>query len=848
MGWADDALGVDMFWYEKLLIFIMYLERLALLTMYTIPWPYFFLENSRYLFVFLLDFTAHHGGVSALGEGTLFDGCDATCKSVWGILATVVIVAWALVSSWERFSLYYTVNVERLLWGTIQIFFLPFCNVLLRYYMLNKEGRLYGDSTWSTPLSELGVVLLVVLSCCFFGIGYARMSRLVLFISPIRHESYLRSREIEYLLHFSPTYRNERVWMISHFTLQAWWWSLARCGADLALLLFMTLASESVAIVLAVILLAVEILAMMFVVKVHRCVSSNWLEIVANTALFVYALLGVLQVFGVENAILVDSVLAWLILGIEVGSIGLCLLMCLWFFVDGHTFKFVVTVAEQRAARKWERYFSPDAMHQQEESQLLTSMRRDIAIAKDEKLAGKSDYNPYGLEESAIHLHSSSVGREEEDFIKALRRIDAVKLSDQMKAREADLEHSLSSTERDSRRAAESLEDKWIGIDAASPHTWPMNESIVNEMMRRNSTDHLVDYLRAARKLLDRISILHNSPMLVPTDEIKMHVGRLERSVQLCKLERITHHANIIHPLQPTFEELIEQLTYELRIFSKKSVTRGHNARKMIEVSRFLRIKMDQREKNLALLSPQMRRILLKMFALRIFIELVFDRKESLLPKKYNAGDELRKQQRRDERKRRKRRAKRQQQQQQRPSGAAADAFYRDSDDDEYDSADDGDSSSDDDSQNNDDEADLRAKLHAYDDPFAPEAGENFGGGIDVIDAFRRGDDDDLNNQQDDLDMTHQMQLAELLAKKKNRASSSVNGNKGPISAYDRTNVAGAQRHDGSNLANESGDVSQHTSRRRATTLMTGAPSAAPAAAYDDVDDDANQFSSKKNR
>ena len=39
--------------------------------------------------------------------------------------------------------------------------------------------------------------------------------------------------------------------------------------------------------------------------------------------------------------------------------------------------------------------------------------------------------------------------------------------------------------------------------------------------------------------------------------------------------ERIAIPANVIHPLQPVFEELRERLTYELRIFSEKSVTTG---------------------------------------------------------------------------------------------------------------------------------------------------------------------------------------------------------------------------------------------------------------------------------
>ena len=171
-----------------------------------------------------------------------------------------------------------------------------------------------------------------------------------------------------------------------------------------------------------------------------------------------------------------------------------------------------------------------------------------------------------------------------------------------------------------------------MDIDTASDHVWPVNGVLINELLRRNTNDHLVDVLRAARKMLDRISALHNTPVLIPTDELKTHINRLSNCLAICKRQRITHHANAIHPLQTTFEDLIEQFTYELRVFSGRSVTVGHNARKMIEVSRYLRVRMVQRDRTLALISPMMRRVLMKLFALRIFIELVEERPSYLMP------------------------------------------------------------------------------------------------------------------------------------------------------------------------------------------------------------------------
>lgn len=175
-------------------------------------------------------------------------------------------------------------------------------------------------------------------------------------------------------------------------------------------------------------------------------------------------------------------------------------------------------------------------------------------------------------------------------------------------------------------------EATFFSLNCASPHVWPVNGVVINELLRRNMEDHLIDVLRAARKMVDRISALHNTPVLIPTDEMKTHITRLQNCLQICKRQRITHHVNAIHPLQTTFEDLIEQFTFELRVFNGRTITVGHNARKMIEVSRYLRKRMLVRDRALALVSPLMRRVLIKLMALRIFIELVEDRPSYLLP------------------------------------------------------------------------------------------------------------------------------------------------------------------------------------------------------------------------
>ena len=59
-GFMDEALGISMFWSEKFMIIIMYLQRLACLLLWDLDWPVYFYRRMDWLFAVLLDFTAHH--------------------------------------------------------------------------------------------------------------------------------------------------------------------------------------------------------------------------------------------------------------------------------------------------------------------------------------------------------------------------------------------------------------------------------------------------------------------------------------------------------------------------------------------------------------------------------------------------------------------------------------------------------------------------------------------------------------------------------------------------------------------------------------------------------------------
>ena len=606
-GKLDEWLGINLFWSEKAMILLLYLQRLSLLLLWNLKWPYLFYRRMDFAFGFLLDFTAHHTGIPPLGEGTIFKGCDTICKLVWPASCVTLLFLWSGIHLLENTSTYYTRNIERLLWTAVRLMVLPFGNALLRYFILNQEGDLdIVASRWVTPISEIGVFFALLLVAAFVGIAYVRCSKQVLFDSQIRHEAFLRSRELEYLLKFSTGYRNDRLWMISSFTYYAWPWSIIRGVLDVVLLLVMNFVPVQYGVVAGVVLLTCVAAYSLIFVRVYRCSSSNALEMILDWTLVIFAIFGLLQSFSVRNALLVDTNLDYFLFGLHGCALALFLLMCVYFFLEGHNFG-RLSVAEQRATNKWKKVF-------------LGATDEELKRGCCAKLFGGGskdfvEFKPAGAANAADNGDDADeMGKEK--FVQDMR-----------KQQQSDIQKQVVAD-----RFYIPKQSGFLTVNTASTHVWPVNNIIVNELLRRNTQDHLVDVLRAARKMLDRISALHNTPVLIPTDELKTHINRLKACLAHVQRERVTHHCGVIHPLQTTFEDLIDQFTYELRVFSGRSVTVGHNARKMIEVSRYLRLRMQKRDRTLALFSPVMRRILMKLFALRIFIQLVNDRPTFLLP------------------------------------------------------------------------------------------------------------------------------------------------------------------------------------------------------------------------
>jgi len=157
-------------------------------------------------------------------------------------------------------------------------------------------------------------------------------------------------------------------------------------------------------------------------------------------------------------------------------------------------------------------------------------------------------------------------------------------------------------------------------------YMWPVNRGLIEEIIRENQYNHYLDSIRNARRILDYCSKMNATPQFISAESILPHLRNVNRCLQMIKRRRVMHHAHAIHPLQMTFEDLMDELLYEYKNAKGNTLVQGKNARRLPLVSAYLHQRMNRRDRVFGLFSPLMKRVILKLLTLRMFIELIVEK------------------------------------------------------------------------------------------------------------------------------------------------------------------------------------------------------------------------------
>ncbi|KAJ9435233.1 hypothetical protein DIPPA_11442 [Diplonema papillatum] len=352
-GAFDSFLGVDQFWREKVLLVILALQDFALLWMGPMEWPWHFWRVSHPSLWMILDTRTERDYTLPSCENCTDPAFAGLCyeartgcvpflreppRAGYGLflfIAAGAVVLWTLLPRFSQAGILspaFTYNIERMLFPLYMIAYTPVAIVFMYafcdydvFVVEQWECRPDGQSLiWAgfSSLYLLGLPLLLV----------HRVRCQTVFRSPLRHETYLRTRELEYRLKLSTFYRDRRLWLQSSFTRagrHAHAWMLLHKLAMVWLIILVAWGMDAnLASGIMTLSYWVPNLALLIGWQTHRVATSHWTLILCQSMVSANAGTGFGTLLGARLVSEKD-----LGIGMQYFNAGWCVLLVCFFIV-----------------------------------------------------------------------------------------------------------------------------------------------------------------------------------------------------------------------------------------------------------------------------------------------------------------------------------------------------------------------------------------------------------------------------------------------------------------------------------------------------------------------------------
>ena len=365
-GPLDRLLGVDKFWTEKVLLFVLWLQDFALIWMFpSMMWPWHFWGKSHIVMWSLLDFHTRRTQMKSCDSCSPWPDCSpsgcAPTLDVFGagapsdITNSIIIscgvaffLSWLFINNAPDMGLISPAlarNLERVLYPWVLFFYTPFS---LRALYVFCDYDTFVIENWKCTPNIMSVPWFFV-SCIYsLGLPYVivkRVARQQLFRSGLRHETYMRTRELEYKLGLSTAYRDKKLWIMSSFTgfgcYSGAWFAIQKIIIILLTYLcttglrtsdsFRYFAAGAVAV-----LFGIQSLFLIFVVRAYRVITSHWTHTLFVVASAFNAWIGFLQATGAR--LLSDKDLRVLLSAFNLSIVSVFFISLLITFILVHDF------------------------------------------------------------------------------------------------------------------------------------------------------------------------------------------------------------------------------------------------------------------------------------------------------------------------------------------------------------------------------------------------------------------------------------------------------------------------------------------------------------------------------
>lgn len=364
--------GVDLWWSEKMLFLLDWLQMFAILWSLSQPWPwpYEWLVITRWTVVANLDFMA-------LGTDGAAMGSTGGLQSLWGehkgylfysalfsllplILGTMLFFAWFFRSghggSLFRFTMLMTlrraaISMEAICLSLATILFLPVTLVTSRLFLCDSSSLSVDPSVicW-TGWHMITVLWMASLNTAFWAFAALRILEVNSVLTPYTtcqdHERHLQLLEIESAVGLGFVWRDTHVWLLSSFQRPAAQYRLLIMGVKLCLVIAYSSFRSNLR-VQAMLFWSVltAFIAWSIWVQPFRVASSNTFHSVLLATLWCTCFLGMLKGYGAKSGALVaQSQYFWLLSISSVGCLA-AIIAVRWTIMSGEQWPCVCTLA-----------------------------------------------------------------------------------------------------------------------------------------------------------------------------------------------------------------------------------------------------------------------------------------------------------------------------------------------------------------------------------------------------------------------------------------------------------------------------------------------------------------------
>eukprot|EP00697_Spironema_sp_BW2_P007176 gnl/Spiro4/21398_TR10464_c0_g2_i1.p1 gnl/Spiro4/21398_TR10464_c0_g2~~gnl/Spiro4/21398_TR10464_c0_g2_i1.p1 ORF type:complete len:696 (-),score=248.60 gnl/Spiro4/21398_TR10464_c0_g2_i1:77-2164(-) len=343
MGYQRD---VSLFWSEKVIILINFLQLFALFRSVSPawPWPSWFSSKTLWCVWFNLDVAFYYA------DPVYGDFNYVPYVAIWLFVPLIIYLFYFIIQYVFKDNIEKLRKMEKTILVISEVLYMPYVLACFRLFMCSSSSFSQIDSTLGAQCWNVNH--LVLLACTMVsGALYVvflplYMWRLIkdqaVYLATADHELYLQGKEAEYLLNLDNFWENNRFFLFSSFT-RRWIWYRMFLMVRKLVLVVLVVALASVpqyqsAIIFFLLIISLFCLELLYAMPYRDALSNAMMQLLGWCNVL-NILFGWLATQNIQSPFFVDQIQTFWLLALNCSCVGFFVLLTIYAAVIGRQWK-----------------------------------------------------------------------------------------------------------------------------------------------------------------------------------------------------------------------------------------------------------------------------------------------------------------------------------------------------------------------------------------------------------------------------------------------------------------------------------------------------------------------------